>query len=319
MITKKIQANEAEQRLDKYLMKLMPQAGISFCCKMLRKKNITKNGKKADGKEIVKKGDSIELFLSDETFHKMQGDFSELDNKMVFYHKAFQTYPNINIVYEDNDFLFLNKPSGILSQQSESNDLSVNEWMIGYLLERKKITLEELKTFRPSVCNRLDRNTSGLLLCSKTLGGSQILSSLLKERTMHKFYRCIVKGNIDKEMTLDGYLVKEENNIVKIFPNEVKDSSHVITKYKPVKHDSQMTELEVELVTGKTHQIRAHLNSIGHPILGDPKYGDIQWNNQMKYHKQLLHAYRVVFPLLNQYPSISDSEIICPLPEYWIK
>lgn len=317
MIEKIISKNEAHQRLDKYLLKLMPEAGISFCCKMLRKKNITRNGKKADGKEMIETGDHITLFLSDETFEKMQGNLAKENQKTAIYEKAYQLIKPLEIIYEDDDFIFVNKPSGILSQQTKVEDVSVNEWMIGYLLNQEKISNETLKTFHPSVCNRLDRNTSGLVLCGKSLRGSQILAFMLKERTAHKYYRCIVKGRITEKVSLNGYLIKDNKNTVKIVNNEVKDASIIITNYSPVFQDNDKTELEVELVTGKTHQIRAHLSSEGHPILGDPKYGDLKWNQTMKYHRQLLHAYKIVFPQLTEFPNISGKQFICPLPSYW--
>ena len=317
MVEKKISKNEEHQRLDKYLMKLMPEAGISFCCKMLRKKNITRNGKKADGKDMLEAGDVITLFLSDETFSKMQGKSFENNQKTTIYEKAYRTIKPLKIIYEDEDFIFIDKPSGVLSQQANAEDVSVNEWMIGFLLQNGHINMETLNTFHPSVCNRLDRNTSGLVLCGKSLRGSQILALLLKERTAHKYYRCIVKGRITKKVSLNGYLIKNENNTVKIVDNEVEGASLITTNYSPIWQDNEKSELDVELVTGKTHQIRAHLSSEGHPILGDPKYGDLKWNRDMNYNRQLLHAYKIVFPILEEFPNVSGREFICPLPPYW--
>ena len=291
-----INSNEAGQRFDKYLQKLLPKAPASFFYKMLRKKNIVLNGKKAEGKEKLSIGDEISLFLSEETFLSFQ-DSSQKESEFI---KAYQTLKDIQIVFENQNMLIVNKPSGILTQKSKDSDLSLNEWLIGYLLFSNAITRESLRTFKPSVCNRLDRNTSGLVLCSKTLKGSQRLSMLIRERKVHKFYRLFVKGSVEKEELLKGYLVKDElTNKVIISETPIEQGAYIKTRFYPVQKLSDMTYLEVELITGKTHQIRAHMASVGHPILMDYKYGDHKFNEKYKdrfpAQGQLLHAYRLEF------------------------
>ena len=291
-----INSNEAGQRFDKYLHKLLPKAPASFFYKMLRKKNIVLNGKKAEGKEKLSIGDEISLFLSEETFLSFQ-DSSQKESEFI---KAYQTLKDIQIVFENQNMLIVNKPSGILTQKSKDSDLSLNEWLIGYLLFSNAITRESLRTFKPSVCNRLDRNTSGLVLCSKTLKGSQRLSMLIRERKVHKFYRLFVKGSVEKEELLKGYLVKDElTNKVIISETPIEQGAYIKTRFYPVQKLSDMTYLEVELITGKTHQIRAHMASVGHPILMDYKYGDHKFNEKYKdrfpAQGQLLHAYRLEF------------------------
>lgn len=291
-----INSNEAGQRFDKYLHKLLPKAPASFFYKMLRKKNIVLNGKKAEGKEKLSIGDEISLFLSEETFLSFQ-DSLQKESEFI---KAYQTLKDIQIVFENQNMLIVNKPSGILTQKSKDSDLSLNEWLIGYLLFSNAITRESLRTFKPSVCNRLDRNTSGLVLCSKTLKGSQRLSMLIRERKVHKFYRLFVKGSVEKEELLKGYLVKDElTNKVTVSGTPIEQGAYIKTRFYPVQKLSDMTYLEVELITGKTHQIRAHMASVGHPILMDYKYGDHKFNEKYKdrfpAQGQLLHAYRLEF------------------------
>ena len=291
-----INSNEAGQRFDKYLHKLLPKAPASFFYKMLRKKNIVLNGKKAEGKEKLSIGDEISLFLSEETFLSFQ-DSLQKESEFI---KAYQTLKDIQIVFENQNMLIVNKPSGILTQKSKDSDLSLNEWLIGYLLFSNAITRESLRTFKPSVCNRLDRNTSGLVLCSKTLKGSQRLSMLIRERKVHKFYRLFVKGSVEKEELLKCYLVKDElTNKVTVSGTPIEQGAYIKTRFYPVQKLSDMTYLEVELITGKTHQIRAHMASVGHPILMDYKYGDHKFNEKYKdrfpAQGQLLHAYRLEF------------------------
>lgn len=287
--------NEAGQRLDKLLFKFMNLAGKSFIYKMLRKKNITLNGKKCDGSEKLSEGDTIKLFLSDETIEK----FSEVKIQKVKKVK-------LSIVYEDEHILLINKPSGMLSQKAGERDESLVEYLIDYLLSSGAISEDSLKSFRPSVCNRLDRNTSGIVIAGKSLPSLQIMSEVIRERRIDKYYLCIVKGILKEPQRIDGYLLKDEKmNQAAIYEkgtNFPEGALPIQTEYRPVRSGNQFTLLEVKLITGRSHQIRAHLASIGHPIVGDYKYGEEQMNQWVKknYHvtSQLLHAYRVVMPEL---------------------
>lgn len=287
-----INENEAGQRLDKFLGKLLKEAPASFYYKMLRKKNIVLNGKKATGNEKLTAGDSIKLFLSDETFEKFAGKRQTND--------LAASVPNIalEIVYEDHNVLAINKPAGMLSQKAKKEDISANEYILQYLLESGTITRESLHTFKPSVCNRLDRNTSGILVAGKTLNGLQQMSKAFRERSMEKYYLAIVAGHISKPRRIEGFLKKDGvNNQVTILSEPSNDAKPIITEYRPLKLIGQVTLLEVHLITGRSHQIRAHLASIGHPVIGDTKYGNPRLNREFLKNAgvthQLLHAYRL--------------------------
>ena len=289
-----VHKQEEGQRLVKLLGAYLKEAPNSFFYKMLRKKNITLNGKKADGTEKLKCGDEIRLFLSDETYEKFAG---KVQPKEKF------PMAKLNIVYEDSNVIFINKPAGMLSQKSVPSDVSLNEYLLGYLEKRGQWKQEESKAFRPSVCNRLDRNTSGMVICGKSMAGLQQMAALLKDRSLHKYYLCLVKGVMTESQHLEGYLLKDENsNQVKIFQKETEGAAHIITEYEPLYTEGETTLLKVTLVTGKSHQIRAHLSSIGHPIIGDPKYGDRKVNAFFRethgIKNQMLHAWKLTFPEL---------------------
>jgi 23S rRNA pseudouridine955/2504/2580 synthase len=295
-----IRPNEENQRFDKYLKKLLPNATISFLYKMLRKKNITLNGKKAEGNELTKSGDKVAVFFSDETFLKFAG--AEQTEDCEFDRLAALPLAGLAIVFADSDILIADKPFNMLSQKTSPSDISANERLIGYLIREGKLTRESYATFHPSVCNRLDRNTTGLILMGISLKGSQQLSSMLRERTIQKYYLAVADGEVTHGEHLKGYWVKDKKtNQVRITARkESPDATPVETSYEPLCFADGATLLKVHLITGKTHQIRAHLASIGHPVIGDPKYGLPEVNRKYREENhvraQLLHAYRLEFP-----------------------
>lgn len=323
--------NEAGQRFDKYLGKLLSDASMSFIFKMLRKKNFTLNDKKAVGNEILTAGDTVKLFLSDETFEKFSvKEKQEQKNTFPCYSKQELERLGLFLVYEDAHIIVWNKPSGMLSQKAAENDWSVNEYLIGYLLHQKELHAEDLRTFRPSIANRLDRNTSGLILCGKSLAGLQYLSNIIKERTLEKYYRCLVEGRLEKGQIIEGYLSKDTrlNQVVvmKQCPQN-QDGAFIKTGFTPIRSyrwsGKYYTELSVHLMTGKPHQIRAHLSAIGHPIVGDSKYGrGIKEPLARKYHlkSQLLHAARIVFPQSEgTFAYLSGKELTVDVPAVYQK
>lgn len=289
-----ITRQEAGLRLDKFLAKYMSEAPKSFFYKMLRKKNIVLNGKKAEGMEKLKEGDCVKLFLADETIQKFRGMQKEESELPV--QKA-----ELDIVFEDDDILVLNKPMGMLSQKARKEDVSVIEHLLAYLAQSSP---SENTTFRPGICNRLDRNTTGLIVAGKTVQGLQVMNRLFKERDLKKYYLCLVKGKVEKKSRIDGYLLKDEkHNKVTVEKKSSEGAVRIITEYEPLKsglwQGEAYTLLKVHLITGKSHQIRAHLKSIGHPIVGDTKYGEKSVYHQFKkafgVRYQLLHAWRLEF------------------------
>ncbi len=323
MIEITITKNEAGQRFDKYLFKYLNEAPSSFVYKMLRKKNIVLNGKKCIGNEKLNTGDIVKIFLADETIDKFRksNDISKVT--------TVKSLALNDIIYEDEDIILMNKKAGLLSQKAEKNDVSINEMMLAYLLEKREVTEESIKTFKPSICNRLDRNTTGLIAAGKSLLGLQELSALFKERNIDKYYITIVNGSISEKKEITGYLIKDmNNNKVYISDNKVDDADYIKTEYIPIKYikynELTFTLLKVKLHTGKPHQIRAHLASIKHPIVGDGKYGDKQINDLLfkkfgvKY--QLLHSFSLTFPKNDtKLCAVAGKTFIAPIPGIYEK
>ena len=189
------------------------------------------------------------------------------------------------------------------------------------MLRTKQLSDIELKTFKPSVCNRLDRNTSGIVVAGKTLMALQVMGELFKERSLKKYYRCLVSGKVTESQYIKGYLTKGEiTNKVSILKSQKENSVPIETEYRPLYHNEFCTLLEVHLITGKTHQIRAHLASEGHPIIGDYKYGNRKINDRYKkdygLESQMLHAYRLELPVMDEpFQKISEKQFIAPLPK----
>lgn len=309
--------NEAGQRLDKLLAKYLTEAPKSFLYKMMRKKNITLNNKKAQGNEILTQGDEIKLFLADDTIDKFSSKSQPVKPKIK---TALDQKVTLNVLYEDSDVLLVNKPAGMLSQKANPEDLSLNEYILAYLMNTGAVNDKILESFRPSICNRLDRNTSGIVAAGKTLPGTQGLSTLFHDRTMKKYYLAIVCGKLTKAEHISGYLTKDEKtNKVSISKTQTPDSAAIETEYRPLASNDYVTLLEVHLITGRTHQIRAHLSSIGHPIIGDYKYGQAKKNEYFKKNykirSQMLHAWRMEFPkCTGALKGLSDKTIMAELP-----
>lgn len=324
-----IQEKDAGQRLDKFLKKYFSAARTGFLYKMLRGKNIVLNGKKAAGKELLQAQDTIRVFFSDETFAKMRGTvsghLSPRDDALKIYGKAYRELKDIRIIRETDDLIFLYKPAGVLSQQDQPDSISLNEWITGYLLAGGQPV--ELPHYRPSVCNRLDRNTSGIVIGAKTYAGSRLAAELIKEHKLKKYYYAVAEGTVVTAGAKDssvmehmtGFLYKDRasnqatvyHDMDKIPEKRRKEAVRIETNYRALEHKDGFTLLEVELVTGRTHQIRAHLASIGHPLAGDLKYGGHPYKSPDGSIKkvQMLHAGRIVFP--------HGESVECPMPDYF--
>ena len=328
-----VQRDEKDQRFNKYLQRRLPGAPSSFLYKMLRKKNITLNGKKASGSELLLEGDLVTLFLSDETIAGFGGGTAEAaadrdeENRLKEYEKAYAALRvrigRDAVLYEDEDILAVRKPVGILSQKASESDRTVNEWLIGYLLEKGETDAASLRRFRPSVCNRLDRNTGGILLCSKSLTGARVLTKLLRDRKLRKYYQAAVLGTVKKSGVIEGYLRKNNVTNTVNFEKTVKQGGDwTKTTYRPLISGERYSLLEMELITGKTHQLRSHLAAMGHPILGDPKYGDPAANEKIRgdigLRGQMLWCCRVEFPLLEgDLSGLSGRVITCDPPRIY--
>ncbi len=308
---------EQNQRLDKFLLKYLNKAPKSFVYKMLRKKNIVLNDKKALGSEIILEGDKIKLFFSDETINNFCS-YSKISQQSTKQNTE-QSKSSLNIVYEDENILICNKPSGVLSQPEKSNDNSSLATQIFNYLGRGG------NCFTPSICNRLDRNTSGLVVCGKNLISTQCICKAFHDRLVDKYYLTVVSGKIYEKGVIKAFHLKDKStNTVKILKSYVEGANEIITEYEPISFTENFTLLKVKLITGKTHQIRAHLKSINHCIVGDTKYGSNAINETLRkkanLKSQLLHAYKLTF---NGLPSplsyLNGLEFCCEVPKIFKK
>ena len=303
-------------RLDKMIYKYLDKAPSGFVYKMLRKKNIVLNDKKAFGSEILKEGDSIKIYLSEETINKFmtQGRAKTSEEKDLSASYEIKEY----LVYEDENILLLNKPAGLLTQKAKPSDFSLNDVLLNYL--------GATETFTPGVANRLDRNTAGLVIAGKNLLSSRLLNKAIKDRDLKKFYLALVYGNFKEEKNFSSYLIKDnKSNTVKIFDvpsgTEIPKGAEPVEIFcSPLSYNGSLSLIETELITGKTHQIRAQLSKAGFPIIGDYKYGNARGNEGFKakygLSSQFLMAYKIEFECMKDELSyLNGKAVTAPLPE----
>ena len=266
----------------KFSLKILSNAPAGMIRKFLRNKNIELNRKRTDGSDRLKEGDSVCFFLSDETYDK----FSRTsDSEGPSVRKDVLPLDIKRIIYEDGDFLFYDKPAGVLSQSDSSDDPSVNDSLLKYIGDAGPV--------KPSVCNRLDRNTSGLIMCGKTYEGLKTLDSAIKERQIKKYYLCILEGRLSQSGRVCAYLRKDPaSNKVDVTWDKTPGYDEIINEYRLIKTCSDFTLAEVLLVTGKPHQIRAMSALLNAPLVGDIKYG----KKKALAKRPLLHSHRVEFP-----------------------
>ncbi len=284
--------NDAGQRLDKFLQKAVPGLPGSLLHKYIRLKRVKLNGKRSEPAARLAEGDKLELYINDEFFisERPSPGFHDVRGE-------------VSVVYEDVNILLADKPAGLLSHEdaNETRDTLINR-ILRYLSDKGEYRPEDELSFAPALCNRLDRNTGGIVIAAKNAESLRLLNEKIKRREITKLYLCLVHGTFaKKENTLKGFHVKDAAaNTARIYPEPRPGAKTALTKYRVLREYGNMSLLEVELLTGRTHQIRAHMAAIGHPLVGDLKYGVGRMSGglQKEYAArkiQALYSYKLIF------------------------
>jgi 23S rRNA pseudouridine955/2504/2580 synthase len=284
----KIGRNDAGQRLDKFISKAVKGLPASLMYKFIRIKKIKVNRARCEQNYILKEGDEIQLFIKDEFFGSPERDSGALT----------AIKPKLSIVYEDENILLLNKRPGVLvHEDTDGADNTLILHIKAYLYQKGEYNPNGEQSFSPSLCNRIDRNTGGIVIAAKNAEALRVMNEKIRNNEVSKFYFCAVHGvPEEKSGTLRGWLLKDENtNMVTISDTQRPGYKEIITKYKVLKSRGDASLLEIELVTGRTHQIRAQLAHSGYPLLGEGKYAVNREDRHLGYKYQALYAWRVRF------------------------
>lgn len=282
-----IEKNDAGQRLDKFVTKTCPMLPASLLYKYIRTKHIKINRKRAEISTRLNAGDVVDMYIGDEFFVQKAPKYDFLSAPA-----------RLNIVYEDENILLADKPQGLLSHPDENE---YRDTLIGriqhYLYDKGEYDPQRENSFKPSLANRIDRNTGGIVIAAKNAEALRILCQKIKDREIDKRYLAVIHGvPKEKSATLEGFLEKnEKKNKVYLSGKKTDRNLTVKTRYRLLASKKGLSLIEVELLTGRTHQIRAHMASIGHPLLGDGKYGTIASDKKLGFNKQALYSYRLGF------------------------
>lgn len=314
MIEIRITQNEAEQRIDRFLRKYLKEYKLGDIYKLFRKNKVKINKKKVKENYMLCQDDIVQLYIAN------------VENKEVRHNDVIQYNNNpVDIIYEDDNLLLINKSIGLLTHPDSPKDKdTLISRALGYLYKNDKSFIES-PTFKPAVCNRLDRNTGGIVIVAKNYPTLKLINKMIRQHDISKKYKCIVGGKIASAGEIRGFLQKDEiNNVVSVSNSEKANSKPIHTKYSVNNNNNHYSLLDVEIITGKSHQIRASFASINHPLIGDSKYGDRNINNEMKQKynlkHQFLYAYSIEFCKCDEQLEYLQNKIItCNLPEHLIK
>ena len=283
----KIGKNDAGQRLDKFITKTL-ELPTGLLYKSIRTKKIKVNRKRAEISTVLCEGDTVQCFLAEEFFER------EVDDGSLA-----RITPKLSIVYEDENIILLDKRPGVSVHEDESGSTNtLITHILAYLYQKGEYDPKSEQSFTPALCNRIDRNTGGIVIAAKTAEALRVMNEKIKNREIDKFYLAAIHGIPKKsEDTLHGYLLKDEkSNLVKVYDkNPPRGAKDIITKYKVIARKADSALIEVELLTGRTHQIRAHMAHIGHPLIGDGKYGVNKDDRSRGYKYQALYSYKLRF------------------------
>ena len=283
-----IQKNDADQRLDRFLGKAVPLLPASLAQKYIRLKRVKVNGARAERDCRLREGDKLQLYINDEFFEAP----SEENVYLTIVN------PSLHIIYEDENIMLLDKPAGMVVHADEGEKVNtlVNH-LLAYLYQKREWKPREENAFTPALCNRIDRNTGGIVIAAKNAEALRVLNEKIRERELSKFYLCICLGRPEPPKgRIECFLRKDsKTNTVRVYHHPVPDGRSAVTLYETLETRDRLSLVEVELLTGRTHQIRASFADMGHPLLGDGKYGVGSVNRRYGETQQALYSYRLRF------------------------